>query len=111
MSLRVPCTPGGRGAWVQQTALDGAVYQFTFDWNGRLGRWMLHLADANGVAIRTGMILTVGTSLLWRITDPRRPPGALVVVDLTGANDADPGFDDLGSRFALAYFTRAELEA
>jgi len=111
MSVRVPCTPGGRGSWIQQTALDGAVYQFTFDWNGRVGLWMMHLADAQGVAIRTGMMLTTGTSLLRRITDTRRPPGALVVVDLTGADDADPGFDDLGTRFVLSYITLAELLA
>lgn len=111
MSLRVPCTPAGRGSWVQTTALDGAVYELTFDWNARVGLWMLHLADASGAAIRTGMMLTAGTSLLWRITDPRRPPGALVVVDLSGADDKDPGFDDLGTRFVLAYYTRAELGA
>jgi hypothetical protein len=33
------------------------------------------------------------------------------VVDATGANDVDPGFADLGSRFLLVYLTAAEIAA
>lgn len=108
---RVPCIPNGQSSWSQQTSLEGRVYTFTFDWNDRCQLWMLHLYDVNGVAIRTGIMLTTGTSLLWRIVNPRRPPGALVVVDLTDAEDKNPGLNDLGTRFVLTYFTLAEISA
>ena len=109
MILLVPCAPNGAALWTQRTPLDGTDYVLTFDWHQRVGRGVLHLADADGVPIRTGMVLNLGTALLGGSLDPRRPPGELVVVDATGARDVDPGFGDLGSRFLLAYADRAEL--
>lgn len=109
MASYVPCAFGGAPCWTQTTSLDGRDYQMTFDWNQRMGRWMLRLADQDGVAIRSGMILNVDVPLLQGVVDPRRPPGELVVVDTSGSNDLDPGFSDLGTRFVLAYFSAADL--
>lgn len=109
MSFHIPCAPGGAASWTQQTPLEGRYYQLTFDWHARTGVWKLDLADADGTPIRSGIALLLNVSLLAGLVDPRRPPGALVVVDTTGAEDADPGFDTLGGRFKLVYFTAAEL--
>lgn len=109
MIVEIPTKPAGAARWVQTTALDGTEYQLTFDWIGRLGRWCLHLADGDGVPIRTGAILNAGGRPLRGLVDARRPPGELLVVDRTGRLDADPGLDDLGSRFALVYADAAEL--
>jgi len=99
----------GTARWTQTTALDGTDYVLAFDWLGRLSRWCLHLRDGDGAAIRTGIILNAGAFLLRGLVDPRRPAGELLVVDRTGRLDADPGFEDLGSRFALVYVDAAEL--
>lgn len=109
MILEIPCSPGGAGRWTQTTVLDGVTFQLTFDWLERLGRWCLHIADGEGAAIRTGAILNVNTLLLRGVVDTRRPAGELVVADRTDRGDADPGYADLGARFALLYFDAAEL--
>lgn len=109
MIVEIPTKPAGAARWVQTTPLDGVDYQLTFDWLGRLSRWCLHLADGDGVPIRTGIILNTQAVLLRGLTDARRPVGELAIVDRTGRLDADPGLDDLGSRFALVYFDAAEL--
>lgn len=109
MIFLVPCAPDGAALWTQRSALDGTEYLFTFDWHQRTGRWVLHLADTHGVAIRTGMVLNLGVPLLAGVVDARRPPGELVVVDASGVRDVDPGFSDLGGRFLLAYADAAEL--
>ena len=109
MPTFIPCAPGGTASWTQQTALDGVVYQLTFDWFQRDGHWRFTLADVQGMAIRSGAVLVTGGSLLRGMVDTRRPAGEIVVIDMTGAEDLDPGFNDLGSRFMLVYFTAADL--
>ncbi|TAK31002.1 MAG: hypothetical protein EPO40_06310 [Myxococcaceae bacterium] len=109
MIFTVPCTPDGASRWTQTSALDGVNFVLTFDWNQRMGRWMLSLADSRGGAIRSGMILNVDVPLLRGVVDSRRPRGELVVMDASGAGDLDPGFSDLGSRFLLLYLDAAEL--
>ena len=111
MSALVPCTPGGSSHWSQRTALDGRDYLLTFDWCQRDGRWRLDVADADGVAIVSGVTLVARGYPLAGVLDARRPAGDLVVIDSTGANDLDPRFSDLGARFRLVYFAAAELRA
>jgi hypothetical protein len=109
MIYEIPCAPGGAARWTQTTALDGRNYRLTFDWHQRLGRWVLHLRDAGGVAIRTGMVLNLDVPLLRGVVGAARPPGELYVHDATAARDLDPGFSDLGGRFLLLYLDAAEL--
>lgn len=109
MIYAIPCTPGGASRWTQTTALDGVDFVLTFDWNQRMGRWMLHVATSGGAAIRTGMILNLDEQLLRGVTGTTRPRGEIYVHDTTGARDLDPGFSDLGARFLLLYLDAAEL--
>ena len=111
MSQFVPCTPNGVARWTQRTALDGVDYLLTFRWSQREGHWLLDVATAEASPIVSGLALVVGSLLLVGVVDARRPAGQLVAVDTTGANDADPAFDDLGTRFVLTYVTAAELAA
>lgn len=114
MSYFVPCTPAGASSWSQLSALDGVTFTLTFRWSQRDGRWLLDIADADGVAVWVGCALNVGVPLLRGCVSTRRPAGELIVVDTTGANNVDPGFDDLGApgaRFVLMYVTAAELAA
>lgn len=107
--LVVPCTPNGTACWTQRTTLDGASFVLKFDWYQRDTHWRLSISDADGVPIRTGLVLVTGVRLLKHLVDPRRPRGDLAIIDTTGALDLDPGFSDLGARFKLYYITAAEL--
>lgn len=111
MSTGVPCEPRGQAFWSQRTALDGVDFLLTFRWNQRDGKWLLDLADAEESPIVSGLALLTDVTLLLGVVDARRPAGELSIVDTTGANDADPAFDDLGTRFVLMYVTAAELAA
>ncbi len=108
-AFTIPCLPGGVAHWTQSTALDGVDFILTFDWNQRMGRWSLTLATGQGVVLRAGVVLNVGTLLLRGLTTPGRPAGELVVVDTLGRGDIEPGFADLGARFELVYFDAAEV--
>jgi hypothetical protein len=99
----IPSTPGVQSNWVQRTQLDGVDYLFRFLWSQRDGHWSIDVADQDGVAIASGVRLVTNWPLMRTCVDPRRPPGILAVMDTTSANDADPGFADLGSRFVLTY--------
>lgn len=109
MALPIPCTPNGVAFWIQRTAIAGRDYELTFRWNQRDGHWYLDLADENGSSIVRGISLVAGYPLLRGIVDERRPPGELAINDTTNADDVDPGFSDLGTRFELLYFTPEEL--
>lgn len=100
---QIPCLPDGASNWTQRTQLTGVEYLLTFDWNQRLGRWLLSIADANGAQLYSRLPLVVGMALIAQEPGVRRIPFDLVVIDATGANDVDPGFVDLGSRFLLLY--------
>lgn len=107
--IEIPCTPDGCATWTQRTALDGRDYVLAFRWNQRAGSWTLDLADQDGAAIASGCVLVAGYPLLKGVTDARRPPGELAVLDTFGLDDLDPAFSDLGTRFVLVYVTAAEL--
>ena len=114
MSEFIPCTPAGQSRWTQLSALDGVTYQLTFRWSQRDGRWLLDVADDEGTALRSCLAPNTNAPLLRGCIAEGRPAGELLIVDTTGANDLDPGFDDLGApgaRFVLMYVTAAELAA
>ncbi len=107
--IEIPCSPSGESDWTQRTALAGADYLLRFRWSQRAGTWSLTLSDADGVAIASGIVLVCGVLLLERVADPRRPPGDLLALDVSGLNDSDPAWPDLGARFALVYLEPSEL--
>lgn len=107
--FRIPL-PTSIPHFVLQTQLDGETFTIRVHWNERESAWYLELADLEGVTIVASRKLVADWSLLHRVTDDRRPPGELVVVDLTGEG-IDPGLDDLGERVELNYADAAELAA
>lgn len=100
----IPCAPGGQANWTQRTTLDGRDYQLAFYWEQRDGHWYLSLADQDGVQIKSGIKLVGGEWPLLgaALLDSRRPPGELYILDLQSGG-LDPGFDDLGGAYVLAY--------
>ncbi len=94
----------------QVTALEGVDYVLRFAFNERDQYWYLDLLDQDGDPIATSLRCVVGWPLLRRSTDGRKPPGILAFEDASGLG-RDPGFEDLGTRVQLVYFTKAEVDA
>lgn len=93
--------PTGQGS----TILDGAI---TWNYVRASGSWFMDLLDSTGtVQILSGLRL-VASWPLGKANTGRMPPGLFVVQDTEGKGD-DPGFDDLGARHRLIYFTSTEL--
>lgn len=89
--------------------LDGADFYFHLAWSERSG-WYLGLSDATDDPIFAPKRLCVGVDLLAGCTDPRRPPGALVLVDQS-LSGLPPAFDELGpeQRCHLIYLEKADI--
>jgi hypothetical protein len=91
-----------------QVELDGVLYGVELRWNWRVPAWSLTLRDAGGGALRQGVRVCLGASLL----PPRRssafPPGELLLVDRSGSA-VDPGLEGLGDTAELVYMDAAEV--
>lgn len=85
-----------------QVVLEGATYLFELRWNERSSAWFLSIHDGVGEVLTAGRRVVLGADLLGRSVDARLPPGTLVAVDSSGA-DQEAGRDDLGSRVQLVY--------
>jgi hypothetical protein len=104
--IPLPETP--RPFFTFRKDLDGADYFFKVEWNQRSG-WYLGLSDAEGEVIFSPKKLAVNWNLLRTVTDDRRPPGMLKLLDLSEQN-LECGYNDLGQRCVLVYVPLAELE-
>ena len=82
--------------------LDSETFIFEFHLNARANRWSVNIFDVEDVPVRHGIRLIEGTDLLQRIALASRPPGQLIVVDLTGAG-IEPDADTLGVDVSLRY--------
>ena len=107
MIVQIP-TSQTLASYVQKTSLDGQTYTLEFRWNAREEFWYMNLLTADEDPIAMGIKLVSDWSLLRRVTDPRKPPGALMAIDTT-TSGVDAGFDELGTRVMLLYFDEAEL--
>ena len=102
----IPSVPNYRVS----TALENTQYIFDVRWNSRDLSWYLDISTETDEPIRVGMRIMLGTILGARSTDPRMPPGMLIAADLTNTG-IDAGFDDLGTRIAVLYYTLDEAAA
>lgn len=95
-----------------RVTLDGAEYVVSLAWNQRLAKWSLSLADTNGDAIISGVIVVADYPLtLLSRHDARNPPGELMAVDTSGQG-LDPHFADMAGdtpRVVLMYTPEDEL--
>lgn len=94
-------------SYQETVTLEGTKYVLQFDYSERCASWYMSIADASGVDIYNGVKLVVGLPLLRRCKDPRRPPGALVVISST-ADNTPPSLFDLvpnAGRCVLYYIT------
>lgn len=92
------------------TELDGVAYSFEFRWNDREEAWFVTVGDGEGTPIAASVRVVVNWPLLARFADPRLPTGVLLALD-TEARDREAGYEDLGRRVLVTYFSAAELAA
>jgi hypothetical protein len=105
--VTVPCKPNGQARWIQRSSLSGKDYVLQFDWSQREGAWTMSLADGSGAPI-SSHAMVVSLRLLERVTDDRKPPGELVLLDSLGAGE-EATFTSLGSRHQLVYLDAGEI--
>ena len=91
----------------QRVALDGVDYFVRIEWNMRSG-WYLGLSDAKGVVIFHPKKLVADRDIMRSVTDARRPPGKLALIDLSGRG-LEVAYEGLGSTHKIAYFSEAEI--
>lgn len=111
MSLIVPIAQEGPHFSFTTELPDGKSYSFEFRWNDRAEAWFMTVGNGEGVPLVSGVRVVVNLPLLAPYSNPELPQGGhLIALDTTEAN-RDPGFEDLGRRVLLVFFTDEELEA
>jgi hypothetical protein len=101
--LPIPSIVNTRGSATLRTQLDGRDYVVVLQWNQRQQRWSMDVADQDGDMIAAGIVLVVDFPLLSLVTDERRPPGTLAVIDPQSPR-IDPTLESLGSRHLVCYY-------
>ena len=92
-----------------QAPLDGVTYTLHFEWNDRVGAWFHMVLDADAQVVLLGSQKVVSDYPLGLNSSNRPFPGYLIARDTSGQG-ADPGFDDLGARVIIDYFTAADVD-
>lgn len=100
----VPSDPNYRFS----TALGDATYIFDVRWNESDSAWYFDMLEVDETPIVTGAKIVLGTYFGRRSTHPFFISNILTAVD-TGADNLDPGYDDLGTRVEIWHYTTDEL--
>lgn len=111
MSVTIPIESGDAFFDLQAT-LDEVTYTLQFRWNVRLEAWFMDVLDSTGQTTYQSGLRLVANWPLNAYSTGRNPPGIFVAADSSSAvvgTGTDPGFDDLGDRVQLVYYTKADL--
>lgn len=103
----LPFTPG-IPFYRMSVTLGEEDYVFDVRWNERDNGWYFDLFTVNEVAIIHGVKVVLGTLLGGVNPDENRLPGGLIAADLEDTG-LDPGFDDLGYRVQVYFYTLQEI--
>lgn len=94
--------------YTQKVTLDGQTFTLEFKWNIREEFWYMNLLNDDNVAIVSGIKIVTNWPLLRRVTNEERPLGDFFAYDITDVG-TEAGFEELGERVLLLYFSQAEL--
>lgn len=95
--------PASDAPWYSyRTTLSKVRYTLGFRYNKRMDRWILNISDANGTPILLGIPLLINHVLTRQYTNLALPPGALFVIDNSGANQ-QPGISSFLKDHQLIY--------
>lgn len=101
--ITLPQTNGAE--FTLSVSLFGVQYGMRFFFNIRDQSWALDFNAPDGSPIMQGMRCITGFDLLAVVTDSRKPPGYLMLIDtaIAGGVGNEPGLNDLGRRVKLVY--------
>ena len=102
MASRIIPTLEDTEHYTERVELDGVLFELTFMWNTRELAWFLSVADADSVALASGVKIVVDYPLFRSVSNADMPAGTMLAVDTSGAG-LDPGLTDLGGRVLLMY--------
>lgn len=95
-----------------QTLLDGQLITIEQRWNAAdnegAGAWYFDLRTSDGVVLARSIKIVLGPPLARRVEHPLTRNGCIVARDLSGQG-REAGFDDLGARVIVMYFTAYEM--
>lgn len=106
VEVRIPDAARTTGSVVFKATLDGVTFNLRLQWNQRASTWSLSLADADDVAIVSGLALVPAWDLLGLVTDTRRPLGSLMLWRSDGSFE-HPDLSNLGTVCKLYYYEAA----
>lgn len=86
----------------QQSDLDGVTYAFRFRWSERSATWHMDLRTLDDAPIALSVALVPAWPLLRRVVSAIRPPGELVLLDMSGPAE-NPTRTGFGDRWVLYY--------
>lgn len=121
MPAVIPFIPSN-GNYDFDVDIDGASYHFDVRWNSRDevpatasregvdGAWYFDISESDGTPIARGLKITVGSYIGRYSTHELFEKGVIAAIDTSGAY-RDPGFDDLGTRVEVRYYTVEDLVA
>jgi hypothetical protein len=99
----IPLTPSL--PWYRVTVqIADTSYIFDVKWNARDVAWYFDLLELDETPIAKGVKIVLGTVLARRADHPLIKSGSFIAKDLSGQFQ-EAGFDDLGTRVQLIYFT------
>lgn len=108
MALVMPLEPGNPHYTVN-VEISGALYELELRWNDRDSAHYLSVRDATRVPVFEGAKIVLGLYLGRRKNHSLTRQGAFIAVSTKGREEA--GFDELGARVELRYYTDAEIIA
>jgi hypothetical protein len=109
MSIQIMPTRTDLPHYEVSVELEGTTYVFEFRWNARASGWFMTIKTQAEEVLVTGRRVVLNSPLLRQYKNRLGlPPGNLLAVDTTGANQ-EAGLKDLGSRVLLLYFEAADL--
>lgn len=86
-------------------------YRFRVRWNSRDVAWYFDIREPDLTPIILGCKVVLGAYFGREIVHPLFRDGAMLCRIPHGDDRRDPGFDDMGERVQVWYFTRDEIVA
>lgn len=93
----------------QRVTLEGSTYNIILKWNERDSVWYMSLLTDENVPLMSGVKVVSDFPLNRREASSDGPPGLFVAYD-TSEEGIDAGFEELGERVLLFYYTQEEVE-
>lgn len=107
MPTLIPLVPS-EGLYDFSTSVNGYSLTFVVRWNAVEKAFFVDIYEQSGAPIVTGIKIVLGAYLGRWSQHPLFREGVLIAIDSSG-DLVDAGFDDLGDRVELWYYTANEL--